>query len=130
MKRPEDALDLLRRTPLFAGLTTTDLQPLLPDLRWRRFATEAYIFHEGNPGDHLHLIAGGEVRISRTTRTGAEVVFAILGKGDVFGELAVLEENAVRSADAQALTDAECLVLHKGPLVAFLKARPAAMWGV
>jgi CRP/FNR family transcriptional regulator, cyclic AMP receptor protein len=130
VKRQDDALVLLGRTRLFAGLAPADLQPLLPDLRWRRFARESYIFREGDPGDHLHLIASGEVRISRTTRTGDEVVFAILGAGDVFGELAVLEENAVRSADAQALTEAECLVLHKGPLVSFLKARPAAMWRV
>src|SRR5712691_6726186 len=115
VKRQDDALELLRRTPLFAGLATDDLQPLLPDLRWRRFTREAYIFREGDPGDHLHVIGSGEVRISRMTPTGDEVVFAVLGAGDVFGELAVLEDNAVRSADAQALTETECLVLHKRP---------------
>jgi CRP-like cAMP-binding protein len=96
----------------------------------RRYAKESYIFREGDPGDHLHVIASGEVRISRTTISGGEVVFAILGAGDVFGELAVLEEKAVRSADAQAITDTQCLALHKPALVAFLKARPAAMWQV
>jgi CRP/FNR family cyclic AMP-dependent transcriptional regulator len=130
VKRPDDALVLLRRTPLFAGLAPNDLEPLLPDLRWRRFARESFIFREGDPGDHLHLIASGEVKISRTTRDGGEVIFAILGAGDVFGELAVLEENAVRSADAQALTETQCLALHKQVLSAFLKARPAAMWQV
>jgi CRP/FNR family transcriptional regulator len=128
--RPDDALGLLRRTPLFAGLSPADLQPLLPDLRWRRFARESYIFREGDPGDHLHIIASGEVRILRTTLAGGEVVFAILGAGDVFGELAVLEENAVRSADAQAITETKCLALHKHALVAFLQARPKAMWQV
>jgi CRP/FNR family cyclic AMP-dependent transcriptional regulator len=130
VKRPDDALVLLRRTPLFAGLAPADLEPLLPDLRWRRFARESYIFREGDPGDHLHLIASGEVKISRTTRDGGEVVFAILGAGDVFGEIAVLEENAVRSADAQALTETQCLALHKQALSAFLQARPIAMWRV
>jgi CRP/FNR family cyclic AMP-dependent transcriptional regulator len=128
--RADDALMLLRRTPLFADLSTADLQPLLPELRWRRFARESYVFREGDPGDHLHVIASGEVRISRTTVAGGEVVFAILGARDVFGELAVLEEEAVRSADAQAITDTECLVLHKHALVAFLKARPAVMWQI
>jgi CRP/FNR family transcriptional regulator, cyclic AMP receptor protein len=130
VKRPEDALVLLRRTRLFAGLTPADLQPLLPDLRWRRFARDSYIFREGDPGDHLHLIASGEVRISRTAEAGGEVVFAILGAGDAFGELAVLEENAVRSADAQALSETECLILHKRALIAFLQTRPATMWQV
>jgi CRP/FNR family transcriptional regulator, cyclic AMP receptor protein len=128
--RQDDALVLLRRTPLFAGLGPADLQPLLPEVRWRRFARESYIFREGDPGDHLHFIASGEVKISRTTDAGGEVAFAILGAGDVFGEIAALEENAVRSADAQALTETECLVLHKRALVAFLQSRPAAMWQV
>jgi len=129
-RRPDHALELLRRTPLFGGLAAPDLEPLLPDLRWRRFAKGSYIFREGDPGDHLHLVASGDVKISRTTRAGSELVLAMLGAGDVFGELAVLAENALRSADAEALTETECVVIHKSALVAFLHARPAIMWRV
>ena len=52
----------------------------------------------------------------------------MLGAGDVFGELAVLQENATRSADAQALAETECYVLHRQAVVAFLVAHPAVMW--
>jgi CRP/FNR family transcriptional regulator len=127
---PDHALELLRRTPLFAGLAAADLEPLLPDLRWRRFGRGSYIFREGDPGDHLHLVASGDVKISRTTRAGSQVVLAMLGAGDVFGELAVLAENALRSADAEALSETECMVIHKRALVAFLQARPAIMWRI
>jgi CRP-like cAMP-binding protein len=130
MTAPGEALALLSRTPLFAGVTPTDLEPLLADFRMRRFASDSYIFREGDPGDHLQLITRGEVKISRTTEAGGEVVFAVLGAGDVFGEMAVLQENAVRSADAQALADTECFALHRHALVAFLKANPAVMWRV
>lgn len=130
MTAPAEALALLSHTPLFAGVTTGDLEPLLADFRLRRFAADSYIFREGDPGDHLHIVARGEVKISRTTEAGSEVVFAVLGAGDVFGEMAVLQENAVRSADAQALADTECFVLHRRALVAFLKANPAVMWRV
>ena len=130
MKQQDDALRLLSGTPLFADLTPAQLEPLRPDLRSRRFARDSYIFREGDPGDHLHLITSGEVKISRTTDAGGEVVFAIVGAGDVFGELAVLQENAVRSADAQALTETECHLLHRQALVAFLQAHPAVMWRV
>ena len=123
-----EALTLLSATPLFAGVAPSELEPLMAHFRLRRFATDAYMFREGDPGDHLHLIARGEVKISRTTEAGGEVVFAVLGAGDVFGELAVLQENAVRSADAQALADTECFVLHRQALVAFLVAHPAVMW--
>ena len=44
------------------------------------------------------------------------------------GELAVLQENATRSADAQALAETECYVLHRQAVVAFLVAHPAVMW--
>src|SRR6266699_2137160 len=130
MTAPSEALTLLSATPLFAGVTPGDLEPLLSDFRLRRFATDSYIFREGDPGDHLHLVARGEVKISRTTEAGGEVVFAVLGAGYVFGELAVLQENAMRSADAQALVETECFVLHRRALVAFLVAHPAVMWRV
>src|SRR6266704_2030436 len=128
MTAPSEAMTLLSATPLFAGVTPGDLEPLLSDFRLRRFATDSYIFREGDPGDHLHLVARGEVKISRTTEAGGEVVFAVLGAGDVFGELAVLQENAMRSADAQALVETECFVLHRRALVAFLVAHPAGTW--
>jgi CRP-like cAMP-binding protein len=130
MTAPAEAIALLSRTPLFAGVTPADLEPLLADFRLRRFAADSFIFREGDPGDHLHLVARGEVKISRTTEAGGEVVFAVLGAGDVFGEMAVLQENAVRSADAQALAETECFVLHRHAVVAFLKAHPAVMWRV
>jgi CRP/FNR family transcriptional regulator/CRP/FNR family cyclic AMP-dependent transcriptional regulator len=130
MTTPAEAVTLLSRAPLFAGVTPADLEPLLADFRLRRFATDSYIFREGDPGDLLHLVSRGEVKISRTTEAGGEVVFAVLGAGDVFGEMAALQEDAVRSADAQALAETECFVLHRHALVAFLKANPAVMWRV
>jgi CRP/FNR family transcriptional regulator len=130
MTTPNEALALLSRTPLFAGATPDVLEPLQVDLRHRRFAPDAYVFREGDPGDHLHLVVRGEVKISRTTEAGGEVVFAVLGAGEVFGEMAVLQENAVRSADAQALAETECFILHRQALVSFLKANPAVMWRV
>ncbi|TMB94775.1 MAG: Crp/Fnr family transcriptional regulator [Chloroflexi bacterium] len=128
MTAPGEALALLGATPLFAGVASADLEPLLADFRLRRFAADSYIFREGDPGDHMHLVTRGEVKISRTTEAGSEVVFAVLGAGDVFGELAVLQENATRSADAQALAETECYVLHRQAVVAFLVAHPAVMW--
>lgn len=127
---PGDTLTLLGRTPLFAGLPPSELEPLLAEFRSRRFAAGSFIFQQGDPGDRLHLITIGEVKISRTTEAGGEAVFAVLGPGDLFGELAVLQEDATRSADAQALVDTECLVLQRQAIVSFMQAHPAAMWRV
>jgi CRP/FNR family cyclic AMP-dependent transcriptional regulator len=127
---PGQALALLGRVELFSGLRPADLEPLVAVLRTRRFAAGSYVFREGDPGDHLHLIAKGAVKISRTTEAGGEVAFGILGEGDGFGELAVLEENGLRSADAQAMIDTDCLLVPRQALVAFLHSHPAVMWRV
>jgi CRP-like cAMP-binding protein len=125
-----DTLALLSRTRLFAGFTPSELEPLLSQFRNRRFAAGSFIFQEGDPGDRLHLVTSGEVKISRTTEAGGEAVFAVLGPGELFGELAVLQEDALRSADAQALVETECLVIQRSAMVSFLQAHPAAMWRV
>jgi CRP/FNR family transcriptional regulator/CRP/FNR family cyclic AMP-dependent transcriptional regulator len=64
------------------------------------------------------------VKIGRIGQGGGEVVFAIAGPGEVFGELSLFDEDGERSADAQALEPTECLLIAKGPLLEFLTARP------
>lgn len=122
--------DLLARTRLFDRVSPADLEALVKEARWRKYAGESYLFHEGDPADHLLVIASGEVKVSRATESGSEVVFAILGAGSALGELGALEEGAARSADAKALSATECLVIYRPALVKFLTAHPAAMWGV
>jgi len=126
----EQASALLRRSRLFDRVDSDDLSALVKEARWRKYAADSYLFREGDPADHLLVIARGEVKVSRATESGSEVVFAILGAGSALGELGALEEGAHRSADARAVTETECLVIHRPALVRFLTAHPAAMWGV
>jgi CRP-like cAMP-binding protein len=98
-----DPIQILQRSPLFEGVAPSDLETLVPDLHRRSFGAGTYIFREGDPGLHLHLILKGEVKITRSGPRGAEVVFAVLLPGDMFGELALFEEGAMRTADAVAV---------------------------
>ncbi|MBI5181804.1 MAG: Crp/Fnr family transcriptional regulator [Nitrospirae bacterium] len=75
------------------------------------FPKDTIIFREGDPGDHMYILLTGEVRIVKNIR-GAEVVLAIMEKGDFFGEMALLE-NASRSATAIVNKDAEVIVIDK-----------------
>lgn len=100
----------------------------MPDLHGRSFGAGAYIFREGDVGVHLHLILKGEVKIARSGPGGAEVVFAMLLPGDLFGELALLEEGALRTADAVAVEPTECLTLERRALITFLDSHPERMW--
>lgn len=130
MKRQDEVFEHLRRVPLFNNLSAAELEPLTTAVRIRKYARHTSIFREGDTGDALFVISAGNVKISRSLGTGDEIVFAVLEPGDAFGELAILQEHAVRSADATAVADAECLVLRRDAVVDFLLAHPAAMWHV
>jgi CRP/FNR family transcriptional regulator len=123
-----DPLEVLQGSAFFEGVDATDLQTLVQSLHRRSFSAGTHIFREGDPGLHLYVILSGEVKISRSGPRGAEVVFAILMPGDLFGELALLEEGAVRTADAFAVQPTECLTLDRNALMTFLDADRERMW--
>jgi CRP/FNR family cyclic AMP-dependent transcriptional regulator len=119
-----DPLDLLAKTQIFEGLAAGDLESLRPAIRTRTFERGSYLFRQGDPGSFLHMVVRGQVKIGRVGQGGGEVVFAIAGPGEVFGELSLFDETGERTADAQALEPTECLVIAKGPLLQFLTTRP------
>lgn len=70
------------------------------------------LFHEGERGDRAFIIDSGNVRISRTCPDGPDLVLAVLGRGDLFGELALIDDLP-RSATAEALGDVELISLDR-----------------
>jgi CRP/FNR family transcriptional regulator, cyclic AMP receptor protein len=70
------------------------------------------VFHEGDPGDALHLIAKGRVAVRVTTRLGERATLAIRGPGEAFGELALIN-NAPRSATVAALEPGETFSIRQ-----------------
>jgi CRP/FNR family transcriptional regulator, cyclic AMP receptor protein len=122
-----DPLDLIAQTPIFRGLAATELEQLRAATRTRRFERNSYLFREGDPGSHLIIVVRGEIKIAHVSEGGAEVVFAIAGPGGVLGELSIFEKDGLRTADAQALDTAECLIIARGPLIEFLSIRPALL---
>jgi CRP/FNR family cyclic AMP-dependent transcriptional regulator len=123
-----DPVQVLQRSALFEGVDAADLETLVPSLHRRSFGAGTHIFREGDLGLQLHVILSGEVKIARSGPRGAEVVFAVLMPGDLFGELALLEEGAMRTADAVAVEATECLTLERSALIAFLDADRERMW--
>jgi CRP/FNR family transcriptional regulator, cyclic AMP receptor protein len=123
-----DPLGALRRSAFFEGAKDADLEALVPKFRRRAFGAGTYVFREGDPGLELFVILSGEVKIVRSGPRRAEVVFALLMPGDLFGELALLEEGALRTADAVAVRATECLTLDRRALVGFLDEGPERIW--
>jgi CRP/FNR family transcriptional regulator, cyclic AMP receptor protein len=97
---------------LLEGVPEEVRRRVLAGARLRRFARGEVVFHEGDPGDTLHLIAKGRVAIRVTTELGDTATLAVLGTGDFFGELALLEERP-RTASVVALEKTETLALHR-----------------
>src|SRR2546423_2669002 len=105
-------------------MSAAELEPLRPALRTRAFVKDSYLFREGDPGSHLYVVVKGQVKISKVAESGGEVVFAVAGPGEVFGELGVFEEAGERTADAQALQATECVVVARDALVRFCLDHP------
>ncbi len=80
----------------------------------RRFRRNEVIFHQGDPGDSLHVVATGAVKIVLPSPGGDEAIIATLQPGDFFGELALLD-GAPHSATATAVEPVETLSLARVP---------------
>lgn len=106
-------LEALRRCRLFARLDDARLAPLAASLRARRYRNGETIFHQDDPGDALHVVAAGAVKIVLPSAEDEEpAIIATLRPGDFFGELALFDD-APRSATAVALGATETLVLRR-----------------
>jgi CRP/FNR family cyclic AMP-dependent transcriptional regulator len=98
--------------PLFRELPGNDLDAMASACRIRRFRRGEVIFHQGDPGDALHVILAGRVKISSPSETGVEAILTTLRPGEFFGALALID-GAPRSATATAVEAAETLVLPR-----------------
>jgi len=96
---PADKVALLREQ----GLSASELRLLATYSREVRYPPEALIFSEGQRGDELFIVVDGQVRISRNLPGLGEEALVILGRGEIFGEMALIDDEP-RSADARAHT--------------------------
>ena len=114
---------MLRRVPLFAPLDDADWTALEPCFATVPFARGDTVFREGEPGDALYVVLDGKVKIVRTAADGRENLLAVLGPGELLGELAVFDGFA-RTANAVALTDATLARLAHADFARYLTQRP------
>jgi CRP/FNR family transcriptional regulator, cyclic AMP receptor protein len=99
--------------PVLAELPEDDRRRVLQAARRRRYARHEVIFHEGDPGDTLHLIAKGRVAVAVATPLGDTTTLTVLGAGQFFGELALVGSQPVRTATVTALEPTQTLALRQ-----------------
>jgi CRP-like cAMP-binding protein len=123
---PTEKTDLeksLQSLPLFNSLSKKDLNLLMKISHIRSYVSDEYIFYQGDPGIGLYIIRSGEVQIERETESGRKINLATFGKGDFFGELALVDGEK-RSASAIAKSDTRLSVLFKPDLDEFVERYP------
>jgi CRP/FNR family cyclic AMP-dependent transcriptional regulator len=98
---------------LLRHLSPEEQRRLLSAGRPHHFARREVIFHEGDPGDSLHLIQRGRVAVRITTPMGDVATLRVVGPGETFGELALLDSAAVRTATVIALERTETWALRR-----------------
>jgi CRP-like cAMP-binding protein len=116
---PGLAVDSLRRCALFAHVDDDGLLALVGRMRRRRFRRNEVIFHQGDLGDSLQIVATGGVKIVLPSQDGEEAIIASLRPGDTFGELALLD-GSPRSATATALEPTDTLALPRDEFLRLL----------
>ena len=120
---PKEKLQLLKSVRLLDQIPERQLAGLGQFLSPVEYADRAVIFDEGTKGDSLFFVTSGRVRISKQVSTGELKDLAILGPGDCFGEMALVDD-VTRSARASACGPTALLRLHRDDMNRWLRSHP------
>jgi CRP/FNR family transcriptional regulator, cyclic AMP receptor protein len=104
-----------KQVSLFANLPDEDLRALMAVARKRTFRAGEVIFHREDVGQVLYVLKEGKVNICLMSPEGQATSLVVLGKGDFFGELAILD-GLPRSTDAIALERVECYTIQRSDI--------------
>ncbi len=94
---------------LFASLPERERAALDARCRRLKIPAQAYLYHEGQPGEAVYVLVSGRVGVWSGGERGDPLLLAILGPGEMFGEMAILSNERVRTAATQALSKVEVI---------------------
>ena len=118
-----DRKKLLESVSIFGGLGERELDLLLECTTTKQVEAREVLFHKGDPGNQLYGILSGRLKVMATGTDGKDVVFGLMGPGEVIGEIALMDTNP-RSATVVALEDSRLLTLHRRDLIPLLERHP------
>ncbi|MGH8867277.1 MAG: Crp/Fnr family transcriptional regulator [Actinomycetes bacterium] len=115
--------DVLSRAPLFTALDDEAASAVRTSMTEVSLRRGDLLFSEGEAGDSLYVITDGKLKLGRSSVDGRENLLAVLGPGEMFGELSLFDPGP-RTATATALTDTELVALGHDHLRPWLAGRP------
>lgn len=105
-----DTIALLHRAPAFSTLAEEDLSRVAEVAVPRRFGSGEVVFREGDESDTCYIVRSGHARAVREHSDGRSITLATFGPGDIFGELAMFDDER-RSATVEAIGDTEAIAI-------------------
>jgi CRP/FNR family transcriptional regulator len=120
----KDVAAFLRQRPVFSGLPSREIEVLAALAVQETHRPRRYIFIEGDPSRWFYLVKSGHVRIIRQSKRGKEVVLELLGPGEAFGGVAVIEKRPY-PASAQTMESSVILKIPADPIIALADRHPA-----
>ncbi len=117
-------LAFFRGVPLFHGLSSRQLGRVMQAMQKRSYQTGEVLFHEGQIGKAVFIIESGRVELSRTSHNAEVRSLGILGPGQIFGEMALLEQME-RTATAHVVEDGVIYLLYTATLESLIRHNPA-----
>ena len=121
--------DFLATVPLFSGLDRIELQRFGELTREKFYPRGSVILFENDPGDSLFVVRQGRVKVVLIGEDGREVILGVLGVGEHFGELALIDDRP-RSAHVIAMDDSHLLVLRREDFRRRVESSPAVAWSL
>lgn len=115
--------DVVRQAPLFAALDDEAAGALMQSMTSSHLERGDILFHEGDQGDRLYVIREGKIKLGRSSNDGRENLLAILGPGEMFGELSLFDPGP-RTATATAVAETQLIGLGHDNMQTFLASRP------
>ena len=125
----DERVGTLGSSPLFAALDGEAQEALRRSMDEIRLPRGQALFSEGDPGDRLYVVTQGKIKLGRTAPDGRENLLAVLGPGEMFGELSLFDPGP-RTATATAVTAATLSALGHHDLQAWLQGRPEVAGGL
>ena len=116
-------IDLLRSVSLFWDLSDKELGYISDKMISRTFDSGSYIFLEDSDGEQCFFVVEGSVKVTRLSKEGKEVILAMMGIGDFFGEMSLLDGRS-RSANIISLEKTEVLTLNREDFLEVLQNYP------
>jgi CRP/FNR family cyclic AMP-dependent transcriptional regulator len=120
---PSEKLTLLSKIELFSDFSADQLAALSRVARTKVLERRAQLFHKGDEGGEVYVVASGKLKALTTSSGGDDVVFSILGPGEVVGEVALLGASP-RTATVTAIEDCQLLVIDRRDFMSFLTTHP------